>query len=331
MLRKKRACRVWALLIAIGLVLLPSARAGNPTITINTSFDTNNFFGQNPQALVDLNNAAAYYESILNANLSTINATAQSTADDDPGGDTWSTNTFNPSDPNNGTANIQISNLVVPTNTIIIFAGGGNLAGGSELGLGGPGGDDVSGVSQTWIDTVGGRGNPSALGNTPTTFAPWGGSVSFSNSNTANWYFGMNISGITNMQNDFYSVALHEIGHVLGIGTAPAWMDQITSGNFTGSHAEALNGGEPVPLSPDLGHWAQSSESDVLDTNTGQQPVMTPSILTGTRKLVTDLDAAGLEDIGWQVVPEPAVWPWAVGAGALGLGIWRRKMHRAVA
>ncbi|HTB62696.1 MAG TPA: hypothetical protein VK737_03830, partial [Opitutales bacterium] len=61
MLRKKRACRVWALLIAIGLVLLPSARAGNPTITINTSFDTNNFFGQNPQALVDLNNAAAYY------------------------------------------------------------------------------------------------------------------------------------------------------------------------------------------------------------------------------------------------------------------------------
>ncbi|HSO39233.1 MAG TPA: hypothetical protein VLT33_42195 [Labilithrix sp.] len=90
---------------------------------------------------------------------------------------------------------------------------------------------------------------------------------------------------------DFVSVALHEIGHVLGFGTADAFKKQITSGAFTGPKARALFGG-PLPLTADLAHVPNGTMSG------GQRMLMDTSDATGARYLPTPLDQAVLQDLG---------------------------------
>ncbi len=311
--------------MAFGLAWLAAAPVarGNLIIDFDFSYDTGNFFASNPQAAADLNAAASFFESHITDNLTAIDPAAQSAIDG--GADTWTTDTFNPADPGNASANIQVSNLTIAANTIVVYVGGSATLPGSELGYGGFGGYSDSGFSQTWLDTVGARGQAGALATPATGFGPWGGSIAFSS--TATWYFDTDPStnDVPAGKNDFYSVALHELGHVLGIGTSDSWQALVSGGNFTGAHAEALNSSMAVALSPDLGHWAEGTMSDVFDTSTPQEAAMDPTLTVGTRKYFTDLDMAGLQDVGWQVVPEPAAWPWLAGAVALGAHHWRRR------
>jgi hypothetical protein len=90
---------------------------------------------------------------------------------------------------------------------------------------------------------------------------------------------------------DFVSVALHEIGHTLGFGTAGAFTSKIVGGAFTGSKTVALFGG-PLPLTSDLGHVPNTTMSG------GHRMLMDLSDGTGTRYLPTPLDQAVLEDLG---------------------------------
>jgi hypothetical protein len=133
----------------------------------------------------------------------------------------------------------------------------------------------------------------------PTDFGPWGGAISFDTGGT-NWYFGQALP-VPSTAIDFYSVALHEIGHILGIGDIPSdgsassWTTFVSGGSFVGPAAEQANGGAPVPLDAALHHWADGTIS------AGAEAAMTPILDPGTRKLFTPLDFAGLTDIGWQV------------------------------
>ena len=103
---------------------------------------------------------------------------------------------------------------------------------------------------QTWLNTVESRGQAGVLLAHPTDYGPWGGSVSFST--LAKWNFSSQAPAIGT--NDFLSVAIHEIAHILGFGTSDSWLTYSTSSHtFVGPHAERLNGGKPVLLSPD-GH-----------------------------------------------------------------------------
>lgn len=90
---------------------------------------------------------------------------------------------------------------------------------------------------------------------------------------------------------DFVSVALHEIGHTLGFGTADAFKSKITGATFTGAKTVALFGG-PLPLTADLGHVPNTTMS------AGHRLLMDLSDGTGTRYLPTPLDQAVLEDLG---------------------------------
>jgi hypothetical protein len=253
-------------------------------IQIDYSLDSNNFFStQTKRDLLQL--AANTIAAQVNTNLAAIV----------PGGvNTWAA-TFQ--SPSTGTSLI-VTNLTIPANTIVIYVGGRNLSG-SEAGFAGPGGFNATGTAN-WLDTVQARGQAGGLTTPPTQFGPWGGSIAFDNTNT-NWYFGA-LTPVPSNQIDFLSVAMHEIGHVLGVGDIPpagqpvtAWSRLDVGGSFVGAAAEAAHGGAAVPLDSGGNHWARGTMSD------GQEAAMTPILLQGTRKLFTTLDYSGLIDLGWQV------------------------------
>src|SRR5207248_2680485 len=55
-----------------------------------------------------------------------------------------------------------------------------------------------------------------------------------------------------------------------------------------------------VPLATDLAHWAEGTRDD------GVGVAMDPQLTVGTRRLLTPLDYAGLDDIGWSMPPRAA-------------------------
>ena len=125
---------------------------------------------------------------------------------------------------------------------------------------------------------------------------------------------------------DFVSIALHEMGHLLGIGTSPSWNALIDgSGLFQGVRSVESFGG-PVPVDGGGGHWQDDAACvsgsgydpnnplNVLSltyTSFGtehgshQIALMDPASCTITNsttlKVFTDLDWAALSDIGWEV------------------------------
>ena len=175
-----------------------------------------------------------------------------------------------------------LSGFSVPAGTLIVFAGGLDMAGGAA-GLGGPGGYRVSG-SRAWQDTIATRG----LGDV----GVWGGSISFDP--RQNWYFGSDPNGLGG-QTDFYSIAVHELGHLLGYGTTERFDTLANGSNFTGAAATAANGGVAPRLSSDGAHWAQGTRSH------GEPVSLQPTMESGQRVRFSELDYAALQDLGWTV------------------------------
>jgi hypothetical protein len=249
-------------------------------IVIDYSYDTNHFFDTQEKKDV-LQSVVNLYEARITDDLLAIEPS---------GSNTWSALFTNPA------TGLQTSvfNLIVPTDTIIIYAGGRDLAN-DTLGVGGPGG--YSGVPDSFVATVDQRGQSGAAGSHPTDFGPWGGSITFDTVGT-DWYFGSDPPLAGSQQYDFMSVAMHEIGHVLGFGTADSFDALVSKGNFNGPKTDAVwdFAGKPR-VSSDHSHWADGT------TDNGQETAMDPYIPHGERKLFTALDWAALDDIGWQTAP----------------------------
>src|SRR5262249_44420344 len=179
------------------------------------SFDTAGFFND-PNHRAVLQRAADDISSHLNSPLPALIP---------GGGNTYSQTFFNPA---NG-QQVSVANRALPANTIVVYAGGRDMTGG-EAGIGGYGGYSASG-STGWLNEIHSRG----LGG----FTLWGGSLAFDTTGV-NWFFGTSADGMGRNQLDFYSVASHELGHLLGIGTAPAWFAQVSGGTFHGPNAQAI-------------------------------------------------------------------------------------------
>jgi hypothetical protein len=124
-------------------------------------------------------------------------------------------------------------------------------------------------------------------------FQPWVATVAFDKDNALFVDATMDTSDdIPSDQNDFYSVAMHEFGHVLGMGSSLAYQALVVDATFTGAHAVAVYGA-PVPLASDSIHVLNTVIVD------GRQVVMARYDVAGTRSLITRLDLAMLEDLGY--------------------------------
>lgn len=294
--------------LTVAALSLASAPSSALILNFDYSYDANGFFSD-PTRRAVLESAGGYFETLITDDLTAITSSG--------------INQFNAVFSNPATGNSEtINGFSVAADTLTIFAGG-RVMGTSTLGVGGPGGFGVSGTA-SFVDNAISRGEVGDVqGPGATEFAPWGGSIAF-NSNSS-WYFDTDTSTTEAFSgNDFFSIALHELGHLLGIGTADSWNALIDgNGDFTGTQSVLAYGGN-VPLASS-GHW-DNGVNGLVD-GVSQEAAMTPSILIGSRKLFTDLDSAGLDDLGWDVaaVPVPAAI-WLFGSGLLGLvGIARRR------
>jgi len=159
----------------------------------------------------------------------------------------------------------------------------------------------------------------------------WRGAIVFNEGPGSGWYTGIDENAI-GYGYDLFSTALHELGHILGVGAADTWLAQISDGYFYGENAVSVYGG-PVPvLSRKKDHWAQGVESTLPGTEIWQLAVFEaygywyPDV---RRQYLTDLDLAGLADIGWTIssIPEPeTLYLLLSGLGIVGMVVRRQRM-----
>ena len=295
-----------------GLLCVPALSAEAIDVIIDYSYDLNGFFdvgtADGQAARATLETVASDFSSLLTDSFSAIQPPPDF-INDLGGGQAvysweWEATFSHPGLAGNG--NVTLSNPTIGANQFVVYAGGESLSG-NTLGQGGPGGfswsaggsfypsdqAEIDAITDSFVSAVVARGESSG-------FASWGGAITFDTDPGTNWHFGLDAP--SSGESDFYSVAVHELAHVLGLGTSDEWDSYINgSGRWDGSNAVGEYGGT-VPLDPpDGAHWAEGTMSSVFGNGPSQEAAMDPSITTGTRKLFTDLDVAALDDIGWSI------------------------------
>ena len=307
-------------------------------IVVDTSQD-GGYFGSNPTAFAALNAAVSDLNSVINFNLSPI---TNDIVTGSSGGSTVNFDfSYNYGNPSTGSA-VTIDNTRLAANEFRIFVGAMNLPG-NTLGQGGPSGSGftVNGSTSTgnfqaavdmaMMNDQHNRGS----GPTMSTLEGMIGDATFSfpigptvgalvfNSSVTNWQFD-HTTAIEAGKNDFYSVALHEVIHSLGLGTSDTWDSLVDGNNWTGSEVIAERGSGLNLIVP--GHITNGVMSARLSDGVMQEVVMDPDLTVGTRKLLTRLDVAFLRDLGYSTnvvaIPEPG--SLLVVAMLGGIIAWRR-------
>jgi len=250
-------------------------------------YDSAGFFGPGTGARACLEAAGDFYESILADRLTAIVSTTYNRFDA----------IFYRPDTHEKTT---LSSFSVPTNTLVVFVGRRDMPTGT-LGWGGSGGYYLKYSSQLWNENAVTRGQgriADVTGDTAVDFAPWGGSMALNRQ--VSWHTDLECLPEEGWC-DLFSVVLHELGHVLGIGAADSWFNRVDeTGQFTGAVAAAEYGGA-VPLDDGASHWADGVTSRVWADGSPQEAAMTPSLEPEARMVMTDLDVAGLDDLGWDI------------------------------
>lgn len=311
--------------LRISLATLLLAGIASPACAVNVvfdySYDNTGFFSSDKRAV--LNQVA----QVFGRNLTdTLNAITPS------GSNVFDAKLFDPRDPLNSV--VTINNFSVPADTVRIFVGS-TAFGTQTLGVGGPGFESVSG-STAFINNAVSRGEAGALLAVPTDFGPWGGTITFSS--TMAWYVDSDVRTLESFAGkyDFYTVAMHETAHVFGIGTADSWFSLVSGHTFNGAKASQLNGGVPLALQNDGTDTHFASGLNGRANGIAQVTLLSPTINSGSRKYMTNLDWAALDDIGWDVaslqatipsaVPEPGSWAMMLGGMLLIGGMVRRRI-----
>lgn len=129
-------------------------------------------------------------------------------------------------------------------------------------------------------------------------FEPYIGVITVDRSE--NWFFDQTPDtddDIPPEKYDFITLALHELGHVLGIGTADISKELSIDGSLIGPNTQQLAKSyieaESVPTEADGAHFKEG----IFEDNT----LMDPTMAAGLRTLPSAFDRAWLADIGYNV------------------------------
>jgi hypothetical protein len=241
---------------------------------------------------------------------------------------------------------IYLDDPLVPANVVRIYVGAQPLSG-NVLGEGGSAGvgaffgssiggsgyaaavDAMEAVANTYmgrgagptigtlIGTVGSGGNTQAFS---IGYGVGIGSMTFDNDGSTTWHYNHTSAPAANTS-DLYSVALHEILHVLGVGASETWDENVNGTQWGGPSAGisvtgTLADGSPAGtniIDPGGYHLIDGLRSWTLGIGVGaptsslQEVAMDPTLTNGTRKFLTALDAAILSDLGYTtIIPEPS-------------------------
>jgi hypothetical protein len=293
--RRARAPLCAALLSASALAASP---AGAIEIVFDYRFDASGFF-DDPARRERLEQAAREYSDPLRDELATVRFDALRAVIPDPG----------------GAGLVALENLEVPADSLVVFVGARPLGG--RLAVGAPGQVRFPCFElfprQRCFDAMRGRGDlrefealifahlfrssPGARAYPPEDFAPWGGFLSFATD--ASWYSGSDES-VPDDRFDLLSVAIHELGHVLGIGTAESWAVHTSGRRFRGSEVARVFGAA-APLEPDQSHWIRGILA--RGQRVARAAAFEPGLARGERRRLTELDLAALRDLGWTPAP----------------------------
>ncbi len=135
---------------------------------------------------------------------------------------------------------------------------------------------------------------------TAATYQPFVGTLTFNRDVTPSWFFDATPATTDDVPlgaPDFLATAAHEIGHVLGIGTAPFFNSVWDQGSaFSGVNATRANGGNAVPLDTvNRGHIAPT-----LLVN-GLRTLMSTPGGSDRSRAPTNIDLAILADLGYTI------------------------------
>ena len=323
-------------------------------IQLDYSFDAanGNFFGLNPAARGAVDAAAADISNALAPSLGVI------TTDMFAGTQGATTVTFNWhlnfENPSTG-AQVTLDTFNTAADRITIYVGMRPLLG-PALGEGGPGGAGFGlsggGSPSQWVQAVekaesasnavmprgggpimGSLQGSSTLGGVEANYALQYGAIAgnvWFDSDTNNdglidsaatldaaWHFDHTTS-VAAGQNDFYSVALHELLHSIGFGSSQTWASLSNGTTWLGPAAQSLNAGSGANLiSADGSHLASGVMSRRISDFAAQEAAMDPTITQGTRKHLTEIDLAILRDLGYATIPEPSIGALLVASAML--------------
>lgn len=318
-----------SLLILLLACCASSAHAFN--ILVDFTYDTNSFFNT-AERQAAMQAVADRFARVISSPLQAFDANYMSGNTDwrigftHPGlGTSYqiSTASSQATDGRSTPANEYDASFTLPADTWILFPGGRPALG--AAGVGGTG----TGLNLTSVfNDVNGPLHRGVISNTPANtvndLPAWGGAVAFNTD--LNWHFDLTSAAPLNMT-DFYSIALHEVGHALGLSAS--WNQwQRTGATYTGANAIAAynadNGTSVASLSlqaSDDPHWLDNTYDSFIFTlgnpnlvgtvglATLQDLLMEPTAnFTGAQQRfeLTNAEAAALRDIGWSVIPEPS-------------------------